>query len=162
MVNLECITRKSLIKYSTLGYVTDWSPVPSGRTLSIETRLSWLLALEPSLCAWTMGTWFPSVPGYLTDGLSVLRWTLYLTTRSSPGEWVSWTYGNSDPLILPTTFPLDFLKCVNCSSSVNHSSSNYWSSYWSNMTWIFEFLNVTIIIQTSGSVTVLPTTVENM
>ena len=63
--------------------VTDLSSVPSGHTLSIETRIYWPLAIEPSFCAWPMGAWLPLVPGSLNDGLSVLLGTLSLTARSS-------------------------------------------------------------------------------
>ena len=52
--------------------VTYWSSVPSGHTLSIETGIFWLLALEPSFCALPIGACFPLVPGSLTDEISVL------------------------------------------------------------------------------------------
>ena len=72
-----------LTKASPPGDVSYWFSVPFGHTLSNETGISWLLALEPPFCACPMGAWFPLVPGSLTDGISVLLGTLYLTTRSS-------------------------------------------------------------------------------
>ena len=45
---------------------------------------------------------------------------------------------------------------------LDHSSSNSGSSSWYKMTWILEFLDVTSLIHTSGSVDVPLITVENM
>ena len=39
------LTWKFLTKASSIGDVTDWSSVLSGRTLYIETSIAWLLAL---------------------------------------------------------------------------------------------------------------------
>ena len=158
----ERLTLTFLTKASPLGDVTHWFSFPSGHTLSIETGISRLLALEPPFCALPMGAWFPLVPGYLTDGISVLLVTLSLITRSSSEDCGPLTYGDSVPLTLPTICSLALLKRVNCSLSVNHSSSNSGSYYWSNMAWIFEFLDVTNLIHTSGSTAVLLITVENM
>ena len=79
----ERLTWTFLPKASPLGDVTYWSSVPSGHILSIETGISWLLALEPLFYALPMGAWSPLVPGSLTDCLSVLIGTPYLTNRSS-------------------------------------------------------------------------------
>ena len=154
-------TWKFLPKASPLEDVTYWSSVPSGRILSIDNGIS-RLSLELSFCAWKMGAWFPSVPDSLTDGLSVLLGTLYLITMSSSEYWGPWTDGRSNPLTLHTICSLDFLKHVNRSSAVNHSPSNSGSYYWSNMTWIPELLDVASLIQTSVSVSILITTVDNM
>ena len=83
----ERLTWTFLPKDSPLGDVTYWSSVPSGHTFSIDTGISWLLALEPPICACPMGAWFSLFPGYLTDGISVLLGTLSLTTRSSSENW---------------------------------------------------------------------------
>ena len=80
---MERLIWKFLLKSSPTADVIYWSSVPSGRSMSIDTGISWLLALEPSFCAGLMGAWFPLVPGSLTDGLSVLLGTLSLKTRSS-------------------------------------------------------------------------------
>ena len=69
---------------------------------------------------------------------------------------------DSDTLTLPTICSLDFLKRVNCSLAVNHSSSNPGSYSWSNMTWIIEFLDMTSLIQNYRSAAVLLTTVQKM
>ena len=156
------LTWTFLTKAYPLGDITYCSPVPSGRIFSIETIISWLLVLEQSFYAWPMGSWFPSVPGSLTGGLSVLIGTLSLTTRYSSEYLGPLTDFDSDPLNLHKIFFLAFLKCVNCSSAFNHSSYNYGSSYLSNITCILEFLDVTSLIQTSGYVAVLITTVDNM
>ena len=113
--------------------VTDCSSVPSGHTLSIDTVISWILALEPSFCAWQMGAWLPLVPGSLNDGLSVLLGNLSLITRSSSEYCCPWIDSDSDPLTLLTIFSLCLLKCVNWLSAVNHSKSNYGSSL--GLTW---------------------------
>ena len=83
----ERLTLTFLPKASPLGDVTYWFSFPSGHTLSIETGISRLLTLEPLLRALPMGSLFPLVPGYLTDGISVLLGTLSLTTRSSSEDW---------------------------------------------------------------------------
>ena len=158
----ELLTSTFLTKASPLGDVTYFSSVPSGHTLSIETVISWLVALEPPFCDWTMGVWFPLVPGSLTGGLSVLLGTLSLTTRSSSEYWGPWTDGDSVPLTLPKICSLDLIKRVYCSSAVNHSSSNSGSSSWSNMTWILELLDMTSLIHIYVSAAVLIITVENM
>ena len=119
LMSLERLTCTFLPKDSTFGDVIYWSSVPSGSTFSIETGIYWL-SLEPSFCALPMGTCFPLVLGSLTDGLSVLLGTLSITTRSSSEYWGPLTYGDFDPLTLPTIFSLDLLKRVNCSSEVNH------------------------------------------
>ena len=124
--------------------------------------MSWLLALEPPFCAWSMGSWSPLMPGSLTDGISVLLGTLSLTTRSSSEDLGPWTDDDPDHLTLSTIYYLSLLKCVNRSLTVNHSSSNSGSSYWSDMTWILEFLDVTSLIQNYGYAAVLITTVYNM
>ena len=67
-----------------------------------------------------MGAWFKLVTGSLTDGLSGLIGTLYLTTRSYSEDWGPLTDGNDDPLTLPIILSLDFIKRVNRSSAVNH------------------------------------------
>ena len=86
-MRLERLTLTFLPKVSPLEDVTYWFSFPSGHILSIETGVSWLLALEPLFCALPMGAVFPLVPGYLTDGISVLLGTLSLTTRSSSEDW---------------------------------------------------------------------------
>ena len=83
----ELLTLTLLPKASPLGDETYWFSFPSGHTLSIETGISRLLALEPLFCALSMGAWFPLVPGSLTGGISVLLVTLSLTTRSSSEDW---------------------------------------------------------------------------
>ena len=81
----------------------------------------------------------------------------------TPGFWRDpWTYGKFSPLTLPTIRYLALLKHVKCPLSINHSSSNSVSSYWSSMTYILEFLDTASLIQTSGSEAVLLTTVGNM
>ena len=161
-MRLERLTWKFLPKASTLGDVTDWSSVISGSTVYIENGISWLLELEPSFCSWPMGAWLPSVPCYLTDSLSVLLGTLPHKTIYSSEDWGPWTDDDSSNLTLPTIFSLALLKHVHRLLAVNHSSSNTGLSSWSNMTCILEFLDVTILIQTSGSTAVLFTTVDNM
>ena len=79
----ERLIWKFLPEDYTLGYVKYWSTVPSGRTLSIDTGTSWLLAVEPPFHALPTGAWLPLVPGYLTHVVSVLLITLSLITRSS-------------------------------------------------------------------------------
>ena len=140
------VRRSGLIRNSPHGDVTYWFSFPSGHTFSIETGISCLLALEPPFCAWPMGAWLPLVPGSLNYGISVLLVTLSLTTRSSSEDWGTWTNSDYVPLTLPTICSLAFLKRVNCSSAVNHSSSNSGLSSWSNMTWFLEFLDVTSLI----------------
>ena len=83
LLRLYRLTWTLILKAYPSGDVIDWSSVPFGHILFIDTGNSWLLSLEPSFFAWPMGAWFPIVPGSLTDGLSVLVGTLYLTTRSS-------------------------------------------------------------------------------
>ena len=83
----ERLTLTFLPKASPLGDVTYWFSFSSGLTLSIETGISRLLALEPLFCALSMGSWLPLMPGSLTDGISVLLGTLSLTTRSSSEYW---------------------------------------------------------------------------
>ena len=72
LMRSERLTWTFLPKYSQLGDVTYWFSFPYGHTLSIETGIYRLLALEPLFCACPMGAWFPLVPGSLTDGISVL------------------------------------------------------------------------------------------
>ena len=79
----ERLTLTFLPKASSLGDVTYWSSVLSGHTLSVETGISWLLAIELSFYDRPMGAWLPLVPGSLTDGLSVLLVTRSLTTSYS-------------------------------------------------------------------------------
>ena len=55
----ERLTLKFLPKVSPLGDVTYWFSSPSGHMLSIETGISWLLALEPSFYALTNGRMVP-------------------------------------------------------------------------------------------------------
>ena len=109
-----------------------------------------------------MGAWFPSAPVHLTDGLLFLLVTLSFTTRSYSEDWCPFIYGDSDPLTLPTILSLAFQKCVNCSSEVKKSPSKPGSSFWYNMTWILELLDVTSLIHNSVSVDELITTVENI
>ena len=122
---LELLTLKFLPKYSPLGDVTDWYSVPSGRKFSIEAIISWLLALEPLFLTWLKVAWFPSVPGYINDGLSVLLVTLSFKTIYSSEYCSPWTYLYSAPLNLSILVSLYLLKRVNCSSAVNQFSYNY-------------------------------------
>ena len=109
-----------------------------------------------------MGTWFPSVTVYLTGGLSVLIVTLSLTTIFSSEDWGPWTDGDSALLTFPTIRSLAFLKFVNRSLEVDHLSSKYGLSSWYNMTYILEFLDLAILIQTYGSVDVILIAVHNI
>ena len=109
-----------------------------------------------------MVAWFPSVPGSLTDGISFLILTLYLKTNYSLEDWGTLIDSDSAPFALLTIFSLTLLKRVNRPLSVNYSSSNSKSSYWSNTIWICELLDVTSLIQNSGSADVLLATVENI
>ena len=145
LMHLEQLKWTPLPQYSTLGDIKDWSSFPSGFTLSIENGIYWL-SLEPLFCAWPMGEWFPLVPGSLTDGLSVMLGTLYLTTWSFSEDWCPWTDGNSAPFNLPTIYSISLLKSVNRSLAIKPSSSNSGSSSWYNMNWILELLNGTSLI----------------
>ena len=59
MMRSERLTLTFLPKVSPLGDVTYWFSFPSGHTLSIETGISWLLALESTLCSLTNGRMVP-------------------------------------------------------------------------------------------------------
>ena len=52
------------------------------------------------------------MPGSLTDGISVLLGTLYLTNRYSSEDWGPRKDGDSVPLTLPTIFSLDLLNLL--------------------------------------------------
>ena len=80
----ERLTLTFLTKASPLGDLTYWFSFPSGHTLSIETGISRLLALEPLFCALPMGAWLPLVTGSLTDVISVLLGTLALMGTMHP------------------------------------------------------------------------------
>ena len=151
-----------LPKAYPLGDVTDFSSFPSRHIFSIHIGISLLLSLEPLFCDWPISAWIPSLPCSMTDSLSVLIGTLYLTTRYSSEDWVPWTYCDSAHFNLPTICSLDLLKFVNRSLEVNHPSSNSESSSWSNMTFILQFLDVNRLIHTSGYAAVILNTVENM
>ena len=110
----------------------------------------------------TNGRTVPSVSDSLTDGLLVLLGNLSLTTRYFSEDCDTWTDGDSNPLTLPTILSLAFPRRVNRSSAFNHSLYNYGSSSWSIMTWIFDFIDTTSLIQTSISTYVLLTTVDNI
>ena len=106
----ERLTWTLLPKASPLGYVPDWSSVPSGRTLSIEIVISWLLELDLPFYSLPTGAWFPVAPGSLNDGLSILLGTLYLTNRSSLDDWGPLTDGYSAPLTIHSIHSLAFFK----------------------------------------------------
>ena len=55
----ERLTLTFLPKVSPLGDVTYWFSFPYGHTLSIETGISWLLALELSFCDLNNGRMVP-------------------------------------------------------------------------------------------------------
>ena len=66
---------------------------------------------------------------------------LFHTTRSSSEDLVPWTYGDSDLLTLPTIHFLALLKCVDCSSAINHPSSN--SDHFIGRTWPWSLSSLT-------------------
>ena len=74
---------------------------------------------------------------------------LYHTTSSSSEDWVPWTYGDSNPLTLPTIRSIALLKHVNRSLAVNNLLSKSGSFSWYNMTLVLEILEFTRLNQTS-------------
>ena len=83
MVLLGCLICTFIPKASPLGDVTDWSLVPSGRTVSIENVIIGYYHCNRRSVLDQQAHWFPLVTGFLTDGLSVLLGTLSLTTSYS-------------------------------------------------------------------------------
>ena len=78
--------------------------------------------------------------------LSPLRYLFY-TTMSYSEDWVPWIDGESDPLTLPTIRSLDFLKTFQLIIGNQPSVIQLWSYSWSNMTLIFDLLDVTSLIR---------------
>ena len=120
----------------------------------------WILVLYPSFRTLPMSALFLLVVLSLTDGLLVLNESFSLKIRSYLEGWGPWKYGVSYPFTLTTIISIYFTKCVNCLLSVNYILYKSVSYSWYNMNWVLEFLEMTRLIQTTGSSAVLLTTIE--
>ena len=116
----EHLTRISLTKAPPLGYITDWSSVPSVCILYIDAAIYWILVPGTALHTWPAGARILLATGSLTHGLSLLLGTISLTNTSYSEDWGPLIYDGSGTLTLPATQYL-ILKHVDCSLAFNRS-----------------------------------------